>query len=52
MIGCGWLGKALVTALVEQKYDVIATSTQQAKQNAIKALGATAEIIFFSVGRY
>lgn len=45
IIGCGWLGSALVESLVKQKYDVIATTQQQEKLKYIKSLGAQPEIL-------
>ena len=45
IIGCGWLGSALVKALVEQSYDVIATTQHNEKLPLINKLGAQAEIL-------
>jgi nucleoside-diphosphate-sugar epimerase len=50
IIGCGWLGKALVKALVEQTYYVIATTQQQLKLKSITDLGAQAEILTLPFG--
>jgi len=45
IIGCGWLGSALVKSLVANQYHVIATTQQVAKLTHIQALGAEAEIL-------
>jgi len=45
IIGCGWLGGALVKTLVAKEYHVIATTQQVAKLTHIQALGAEAEIL-------
>lgn len=45
VIGCGWLGSALVKALVEQAYCVIATTQREERLDVIKGLGAQAEIL-------
>ncbi|MDG1752786.1 MAG: NAD(P)H-binding protein [Thalassotalea sp.] len=50
IIGCGWLGSALVKALVEQAYYVIATTQQQNKLKSITDLGAQAEILTLPFG--
>jgi len=45
IIGCGWLGGALVKALVAKECHVVATTQQVAKLAHIQALGAEAEIL-------
>jgi len=45
IIGCGWLGKPLVKALVEQSYPVVATTQNKDKLKKIEQLGAHAELL-------
>lgn len=45
VIGCGWLGSALVETLVKEAYYVVATTQSQDKVKGIQELGAQAEII-------
>ncbi|WP_206486508.1 NAD(P)H-binding protein [Thalassotalea sp. G2M2-11] len=45
IIGCGWLGKALVPALINEQYQVIATTQTLDKLADIEALGASAELL-------
>ncbi|GAA6203814.1 NAD(P)-binding domain-containing protein [Thalassotalea sp. SU-HH00458] len=45
IIGCGWLGKALVTALVQEKYQVVATTQHTENLSVIHELGAQAELL-------
>jgi nucleoside-diphosphate-sugar epimerase len=52
VIGCGWLGSALVKALVELNYCVVATTQQQEKLNLIQKLGAQAEILSLPFGEF
>lgn len=50
IIGCGWLGKALVKALVQEQYQVVATTQHQEKLKLINELGAQAEILSIPFG--
>lgn len=43
IIGCGWLGKALATSLLEQGALVIATSSQQCNVEQLNELGIEAQ---------
>ena len=45
IIGCGWLGKALVKALVQEKYQVVATTQHRENLSKINELGAQAELL-------
>ncbi|MEW6989058.1 NAD(P)H-binding protein [Colwelliaceae bacterium 6441] len=52
IIGCGWLGSALVESLVAQDYYVVATTQRQEKLKKIQALGAQAEVITLPFGDF
>jgi nucleoside-diphosphate-sugar epimerase len=45
IIGCGWLGKALVKALIQEKYQVVATTQHKENFTEINELGAKAELL-------
>jgi len=45
VIGCGWLGSALVTALVKSNYYVVATTQTKEKLAHIESLNAQAELL-------
>jgi len=52
VIGCGWLGKALVADLITDNYYVVATTQQQEKLKEITSLGAQGEIISLPFGDF
>lgn len=45
LIGCGWLGTEVVKVLVDDKFDVVATTTTPDKLGEITKLGAHAELL-------
>jgi len=45
VVGCGWLGQALVESLIARSYRVVATTQQTEKLALIEKLGAQAEIL-------
>lgn len=45
IIGCGWLGTALARSLLSDHVNVLATTTSSDKQNRLKNLGISSELL-------